>query len=134
MKIHCSCGHEYETRTLPCPDGVEGCLVYHTDRDSYTCEKCGAFNAPRLSDGVREEIGMGVMNTKSILALDLYSDRPRPPPTAYPKHRRSHEPGEAIDRDSCVVWAKTTHPRDLPPRGEVALVGFDGKPLKGEPK
>lgn len=70
MQIHCACGHEYETRELPTPPG-ENPLVCRTDRASYTCEKCGAFNAPRLSEGVREEIGMGVMNVKSILDLDF---------------------------------------------------------------
>ena len=72
MKIHCACGHEYETRELPTPPG-ENPLVCRTDRASYTCEKCGAFNAPRLSEGVWEGIGMAVMNTKSIVSLDLYS-------------------------------------------------------------
>lgn len=72
MKIRCACGHEYETREMPTPPG-ENPLVSRTEKESYTCEKCGAFNAPRLSEGVREEIGMGVMNVESVLALDLDS-------------------------------------------------------------
>lgn len=45
MRIYCSCGHEYETRTVSC--GITGCLVPHTDPGSYVCPVCEAVNSPK---------------------------------------------------------------------------------------
>lgn len=72
MMIECQCGNKYETTQDPCPDGRQGCLVNHTNYESYRCESCGTNNVPRLSDGVTMSVGMAVGNLRSIMKLDLY--------------------------------------------------------------
>ena len=76
MNIICACGHEYLTVAAPCPDDRVGCLVVHTNRDSYKCSKCGADNVPDLSKGVFEVIGMGVVNIGAVGRLGLYEKQP----------------------------------------------------------
>jgi len=74
VNITCQCGHQYSVRAAPCPDGIEGCLVFHTDKESYICPKCGTDNVPRLVDGVSMEIGPGTFNAKSLSRLDLFKE------------------------------------------------------------
>jgi hypothetical protein len=73
MKILCKCGRDYSTRQSPLADGEDNILACRTDRSSYGCPDCGEFNAPRLSEGARFEVGVGTFNLGSILRLDLYS-------------------------------------------------------------
>jgi rubredoxin len=74
MLITCECGHEYRAREVPCPDGIEGCLVFHRNESSYICPKCEKNNLPDLSQGVTEEIGRGVVNIGGIMGLDIIDD------------------------------------------------------------
>jgi hypothetical protein len=76
MNITCKCGNEYRSRMVPCPEGIEGCLVLHYAKDAHVCPKCGTDNTPKLSDGVHIEVGMGVGNLGSIKRLDLYRKAP----------------------------------------------------------
>jgi hypothetical protein len=76
MNITCACGAEYTTTQDPCPDGLVGCLVLHTNQKSYKCAKCGADNVPDFSAGVFEEIGIGAANISGILKLELYTEKP----------------------------------------------------------
>lgn len=74
MNIECKCGNKYVTLDLPCPDGIEGCLVAHTDRTSYVCPACGTDNVPDLSKGVTMEVGVGMFNVGGLAKLDIYRE------------------------------------------------------------
>ena len=72
MNITCSCGEQYHSKTAPCPDGIKGCLVFHYALNAYVCPACGRDNTPDLSKGVKESIGIGTMNLRGVLRLELY--------------------------------------------------------------
>ncbi len=71
MHITCACGHEYTVPLIPCPDGIEGCLVAHTRTEDYVCAECGKYNGIDLRKGVHEEIGPGLYNPRSLARLEL---------------------------------------------------------------
>jgi|SaaInlV_135m_DNA_1039713.scaffolds.fasta_scaffold146805_2 hypothetical protein len=72
MKITCGCGHEYQSKIAPPPEGEKGdTLVVRYAEDAHVCPECQTDNTPDLSKGVWETIGMGTMNIKGILALEL---------------------------------------------------------------
>jgi hypothetical protein len=64
MYIECSCGAKYQAKTAPCPDKdyLGTCLVAHYAEDAYVCPSCAKDNPPKLSDGIRIEIGEGQYN------------------------------------------------------------------------
>jgi len=69
MNITCTCGKPYQSKTAPCPDGIEGCLVVHYAEKAHVCPACGRDNTPDLSKGVWESIGIGVFNPKGLSRL-----------------------------------------------------------------
>lgn len=72
MNITCYCGERYLSKTAPCPDGIEGCLVAHYAVNAHVCPACGRDNTPDLSKGVKETIGIGTMNLRSLARLEIY--------------------------------------------------------------
>jgi hypothetical protein len=40
MMCNCKCGNKFAALSLPWPDGLVGCLVYHYDRASLVCSEC----------------------------------------------------------------------------------------------
>ena len=41
MMYNCKCGNQVYAISVPCPDGLVGCLVFHYDPNSLICSKCG---------------------------------------------------------------------------------------------
>jgi hypothetical protein len=74
MNITCKCGHKYKVPLIPCPDGIEDCLVVHTRTEDYICPECEANNMPNLSHGIYEDVGMGFGNIEAVKRLELWSD------------------------------------------------------------
>ena len=72
MNIACVCGEQYHSKTTPCPEGIEGCLVAHYAVNAHVCPACGRDNTPYLSKGVKESTGVGTMNLRDILRLEIY--------------------------------------------------------------
>lgn len=72
MKITCSCGERYQSKTAPCPDGIKGCLVAHYAANAHVCPACGTDNTPDLSKGAKESVGIGTLNLGSLLRLEIY--------------------------------------------------------------
>lgn len=81
MHITCGCRHEFESKELPCPDNIEGCLVSHEDIKSFICPKCGYDSGPDIEKAVAEgrvilnnSFGMGAFNPKGLVRLQIMRD------------------------------------------------------------
>ena len=77
MWLVASCGHKWERKLAPCPEGRQGCLVAHYgdfETDRY-CPECGHdikkdFTGKPLT--IKEEIGVAVINPHGVSKLKLY--------------------------------------------------------------
>ena len=79
MTITCGCRHKFESKDVPCPDGIEGCLVSHTGPMSYVCPKCGHDSYPDVAKalaegGVVTEIALGAFNPLGMKRLEIVRD------------------------------------------------------------
>lgn len=73
MIIVGACGHKWERKSIPCPDGIYGCLVAHysDDDNDWICPECGHDASPKGPMTVKEEIGTAVINLGAIKKLNL---------------------------------------------------------------
>lgn len=77
MQITCeSCEGRYQSKPAPCPDGMEGCCVAHSDDKSFLCDHCGHDMGPTitkhiLEGNVTELPGIAIINTAAIKKLEL---------------------------------------------------------------
>lgn len=75
MLLVSSCGHQWQRKLAPCPDGIEGCCVAHYGdfEDDRYCPECGYdikldFKGPLM---FHEEVGIAVFNTKAIEKIKI---------------------------------------------------------------
>lgn len=65
------CGVKFPVQLAPCPDGIVGCLVAHYDEHSYTCPNGHRNKPPSIQMGVHEVLGMGVINPRGLVDLEV---------------------------------------------------------------
>jgi hypothetical protein len=76
MTIECKCGNMFTSKSIPCPDNIEGCMVAHFDKDSGVCPKCGYNSGPDIADAiisgrVIQAVGMAIMNSKLVDKIEF---------------------------------------------------------------
>ena len=78
MQVTASCGHTFQTKQAPCPDGRVGCMVAHYNQESFICPECGLDTGPEVRKAMlegpwKEELGMGVYNPAALQKLEMYN-------------------------------------------------------------
>lgn len=90
MRFHChKCEETFDTNNqIPCPDGLEGCGVYHRGPANYVCTYCGYDHGPEYKAAwakykeanpdaitwpVKETIGIYAGNLAGIKKLELFT-------------------------------------------------------------